>query len=92
MALLKRTEILELLEACIYYIDLQKGFSMELLNFRPITLQPVFAKIYSSRMRNSIHKFLFGNFSQISYLNFFSGTYRKVSGELYQGQKNTQNC
>ena len=68
----------------------KKGFSMELPNFHPIRLQPVFAKIYSLLMRNRIHNFFFENFSQISSLNFFSGTYRKVSGEQYQGQKNTK--
>ena len=39
----------------------KKGSNVEPSNFRPITLQPVFAKIYSSLIRNRIYNFLLEN-------------------------------
>ena len=39
----------------------KKGDKKVASNFRPITMQPVFAKVYSSLMRNRIYKFLLEN-------------------------------
>ena len=72
--MLERTEIPELLEACIYYFDPQKGFQ------RPITLQPVFAKIYSSLVRNRIYNFLLEN--QFTESNMQKGFWRAISGKI----------
>ena len=57
-----RTEISKLLKAYIHYFNPQNGSKMEPSNFRSITLQPVFAKIYLSLIhRNRICNFLLKN-------------------------------
>ena len=64
MPLLKRMEVPKLLEACIYYFDPEKGFdyaNMKPSNFPPITLQPLFAKIYSSLIQNRTYNFILEN-------------------------------
>ena len=64
MPLLKRMEVPKLLEACIYYFDQEKGFhyaNMKPSNFPPITLQPLFAKIYSSLIQNRTYNFILEN-------------------------------
>ena len=57
----------------------KKGSNIEPSNFHPITLQPVFEKIYSSLIQIEFIIFF-------SRANLLSRTYRKVSGEQYQGQ------
>ena len=69
-----RTEIPELLEAILIH---KKDSNMEPSNFRPITLQPVFAKIYSSLIRNKIYNFLLEN--QFIELNIQKGFWRAIS-------------
>ena len=78
--MLERTEIPELLEACIYYFDPQKGLNVEPSKLRPITLQPVFAKIYSSLVRNRIYNFLLEN--QFTESNMQKGFWRAISGKI----------
>ena len=64
MPLLKRIEVPQLLEACIYYFDPEKGFhyaNMKPSNFPPITLQPLFLKIYSWLIQNRTCNFILKN-------------------------------
>ena len=53
---------------------------MEPSNFRPTTLQPVFAKIYSSLIRNRIYNFLLEN--QFIESNIQKGFRRATSGVI----------
>ena len=58
----------------------KKGSNMEPSNFRPITLQPVFAKIYSSLIRNRIYNFLIDN--KFIESNIQKGFWRSISGTI----------
>ena len=78
--MLERTKIPELLETCIYYFDPKKGFQYGTLELRPITFQPVFAKIYSLLIRNRIYNFLLEN--QFIELSKQKGFWRAISGTI----------
>ena len=53
---------------------------METSNFRPITLELVFAKIYSSLIRNRIYNFLLEN--QFIESNIQKGFWSAISGTI----------
>ena len=63
----------------------KKGECSDPSNFRPKTLQPVCAKVYSTLIRNRMYNFS----SLISSLN---RTSRKVFGREYLVQLNILNC
>ena len=58
----------------------KKGSNTEPSNLRPITFQPVFAKIYSSLIRNSIYNFLLEN--QFIESNIQKGFWTAISGTI----------
>ena len=58
----------------------KKGSNMKSSNFCPITLQPVFAKIHSSLIRNRIYNFLLEN--QFIESNIQKGFFRAISGTI----------
>ena len=62
----------------------EKSSDMEPSNFHPITLKSVFPKIYS-------HLFAIQFTTFFLKIDLLSRTYRRVSGEQYQGQQSTQN-
>ena len=83
MPLLQRMEVPKLLEACIYYFDPEKGFhyaNMKPSNLSPITLQSVFAKIYSSLIQNRTYNFILE--SQFIESNIQKGFWRGISGTI----------
>lgn len=57
----------------------KKGSNADPANFRPITLQPVFAKIYSSLIRNRIYNFLQNNYIES---NIQKGFWKAISGTI----------
>ena len=58
----------------------KKGSNVESSKLRPITLQPVFAKIYSSLIRNRIYNFFLEN--QFTESNMQKGFWRAISGKI----------
>ena len=58
----------------------KKGSNVEPSKLRPITLQPVFAKIYSSLIRNRIYNFLLEN--QFTESNMQKGFWRAISEKI----------
>ena len=58
----------------------KKGSNIEPSNFRPITLQPVFEKIYSSLIPERIYNFLLKN--QFIESNIQKGFWRAISGTI----------
>ena len=68
------------MEACFHHLNSQKGDENDPSNFRPITFQPVFAKVYPLLIRNRIYNFLSEN--HYIELRIKKGFWKRVSGTI----------